>query len=208
MNELFAFLESGGPVMVPIGLASLVGFGALLGRVAALRRARVVPEGFPVELEGLLQQGRLEDAELLCRRRESTAAARVARVALQARGRPRSALKERIEEVGRREAAELERGADIIGTVAAVAPLLGLLGTVWGMIQTFAVIQEQGMGVVGSLAGGISQALITTLAGLSVGIPAVISHRWVLARVDQLTMELEDVALIAIDLLSDEAVRS
>jgi biopolymer transport protein ExbB len=76
------------------------------------------------------------------------------------------------------------------------------------MIQTFAVIQEQGMGVVGSLAGGISQALITTLAGLSVGIPAVISHRWVLARVDQLTMELEDVALIAIDLLSDEAVRS
>ena len=125
--------------------------------------------------------------------------------AVEAEGTPRSDIKERLEEVGRREAAELERFAPVIGTVASVSPLLGLLGTVWGMIQTFEVIQTQGMGVVGSLAGGISQALITTMAGLTVGIPALIAYRWVLARVDQLVLELEEVGLLVLDLLSGPA---
>ena len=108
-------------------------------------------------------------------------------------------MKERLEEVGRREAAELERFSAVLGTVASIAPLLGLLGTVWGMILTFEVIQSQGMGVVANLAGGISQALISTMAGLSVGIPALVAHRWVLARADRLILGLEDHGAMMLD---------
>ena len=104
----------------------------------------------------------------------------------------REDLRDRLEELGRHEAANLERFIPIVGTVASIAPLLGLLGTVGGMIVTFATIQEQGMGDVDRLAGGISQALVTTFAGLSIGIPALIGNRFLLARVDRLLLGLEE----------------
>lgn len=203
MTDLYAFLASGGPVMIPIGLASLIGLAALLERVVSLRRSRVVPPEFAIEVVELLKQGRANDALTLCRKND-TAAARLVEVGLLAKGEPRSRIKERLEEVGRREAAELERYSEVLGTVASVAPLLGLLGTVWGMILTFEVIQEQGLGHVSSLAGGISQALITTLGGLSVGIPALVAYRWVLSRADDLVRDLEDVALQVLDLLAGD----
>ena len=187
---MFAFLVSGGPMMVPIGLASLIGVAAFLERLFALRRARVVPRGFQVEFEALAAQGRWEDAATLCRKNGSTLA-RLMETALASRGIPRERLKERLEAAGRQEAVELERYTGIQGDVAAVAPLLGLLGTVWGMILTFRVIQEQGIRVASSLAGGISQALITTFAGLTVGIPALIAHRYLVSRVDDLVLEME-----------------
>lgn len=201
---MIEFLVSGGPVMVPIGLASVVALAAFLERLLALRRGRVAPRGLARELVELLRQRRFGDALTACRK-DDVAVARLVEVALLSRGRPRAQIKERLEEVGRREAAELERMSQVLGTVAAVAPLLGLLGTVWGMILTFEVIQQQGVGVVSSLAGGISQALITTMAGLSVGIPALVAYRWVLARADDLVLELEDTALLALDQLSEEA---
>ena len=110
-------------------------------------------------------------------------------------------IKEAVEEAGRRELAEMERHTEVVGTVAAIAPLLGLLGTVLGMILTFEVIQDQGLGVVSSLAGGISQALVTTFAGLSVGIPALIGHRYLLSRVDSLALDLEEASSEILDLL-------
>ena len=200
---MIEFLQSGGPVMIPIGLASVVMLAVFIERVFALRRGRVVPRSFGVELVELLKQARFADALTHCRKNES-ASARLAEVAIEARGRTRSELKERLEEVGRREAAELERYTDVLGTVAAIAPLMGLLGTVWGMILTFDVIQQEGVGVVGSLAGGISQALITTLAGLSVGIPALVAHRYVLSRIDELLLELEELAIAVIDYLAPD----
>lgn len=203
---MIEFLQSGGPVMIPIGLASVVMLAVFIERLFALRRGRVVPRSFGVELVELLKQDRVADALTHCRKHES-ASARVAEVAIEARGRSRSELKERLEEVGRREAAELERYTEVLGTVAAIAPLMGLLGTVWGMILTFDVIQQEGVGVVGSLAGGISQALITTLAGLSVGIPALVAHRWVLSRVDELLLELEELAIAVIDHLAPDGHR-
>ncbi|MDP6934545.1 MAG: MotA/TolQ/ExbB proton channel family protein [Myxococcota bacterium] len=198
---MIEFLVSGGPVMIPIGLASIVGFAAFLERLFALRRSRVVSRDFAVEVEELLKQQRWADALTLCRKSD-TAVARVVEVAVLARGEQRPSIKERLEEVGRREAAELERYSQVLGTVANVAPLLGLLGTVWGMILTFDVIQQEGVGVVSSLAGGISQALITTMAGLTVGIPALIGYRWVLARADSLILEMEEVSLTGLDLLA------
>ncbi len=195
---MIEFLVSGGPVMIPIGIASVVAVAALCERLLALRRARVVPHGFQVELEALVDQQRWDDALTLCRKRVSSLS-RVMEVAIAYHDEPWERIKERLEESGRREAAELERYTGVLGTVAAVAPLLGLLGTVWGMILTFEVIQREGVGVVSSLAGGISQALITTFAGLSVGIPAIIAYKYLLARVDDLVMEMEAFAIDIIE---------
>lgn len=195
-------LVAGGPVMIPIGLCSVVALATFLERMWALRRGAIVPTSFCVEIVELLRQRRFDDATTLCRKRNASVS-RVLEVAIEARGLARPLLKERVEEVGRREAAELERYVPILGTIASIAPLLGLLGTVGGMIMTFKVIETQG-GVtdVAPLAGGISQALITTFAGLSVGIPAVVANRYVLARVDALLLDMEEVALGVLDLLA------
>lgn len=188
------YVVAGGPVMIPILLCSVIGLAAFFERMWALRRDRVVPRSFAVELTELARQRRWNDAVTLCRKRD-VVAARVALSAIDARGHDRPIIKERLEEVGRREAADLERFIPVLGTVASIAPLLGLLGTVGGMIVTFQVIQTEGLGNVGSLAGGISQALITTFAGLCVGIPAVVGNRYLLSRVDSLLLDLEEVGL-------------
>jgi biopolymer transport protein ExbB len=197
------YLWAGGPVMVPIGLCSIVAVATFLERLWTLRADRVAPQSFVVELTELIRHRRWDDAITLCRKRP-VAVARVVEVALEVRSEPRSVVKERVEEVGRREAAEMERYIPVLGTVASIAPLLGLLGTVGGMILTFQVIEQQGVKDVADLAGGISQALITTFAGLSVGIPALVANRYLLARVDSMLLELEEIALAVVQLL-DEA---
>ncbi|MFH1468724.1 MAG: MotA/TolQ/ExbB proton channel family protein [Pseudomonadota bacterium] len=198
---MIEFLMKGGPVMVPIGLAALIGMFTFFERLWALRRGAVMPRGFCVELEDLMRQARWDDGRTLCRKNASSIAG-IMEVAVAWHGEGRDRLKERLEEAGRREAAALERYTGILGIVASVAPLLGLLGTVWGMILTFDVIQEVGVGVVSSLAGGISQALITTFAGLTVGIPALIAHRYLLSRADELLLEMEGYSIDMLELVA------
>jgi len=196
-------LVTGGPVMIPIGLCSLVAVAVFLERLWALRRAKVVPGAFCVELIELIKLGRFDDALTLCRKGD-VAAGRIVEVALVVRDKSRSSIKERLEEVGRREAADLERFIPVLGTIASIAPLLGLLGTVLGMIFTFQAIQNSGgTADVSALAGGISQALVTTFAGLCVGIPAVMANRYLLSRVDGLLLDLEEVSLSVIDHISE-----
>ncbi|MED5373196.1 MAG: MotA/TolQ/ExbB proton channel family protein [Myxococcota bacterium] len=201
---MFELLQSGGAVMVVIFLFSLVGMAAFFERLFALRRGRVAPEAVTVEVKELVTQGRIPDALTLCRKQPGPLT-RVVEVILMQPDKSRAELKELAEEVGRRESADLERFTGVVGIVASVAPLLGLLGTVWGMIQTFDVIQTQGMGQIGLLAGGISTALVTTFGGLSVGIPALIAHRYLLSLVDDLTLELEEAALSILDLVTSHA---
>jgi len=202
---LFEFLVRGGPVMIPIGLASVIGLAVFIERLWFLRSSRVVPRATQVELLELSRQGRWSDAVTLCRKSDSPMT-RVLEMGFMNQGGSRPRIKTLMEEVGLREAAELERYSGVVGIVAAIAPLLGLLGTVLGMILTFEVIQDQGLGVVSSLAGGISQALITTFAGLSVGIPALIGHRFLLSRVDELVLVLEESALEVLELVRAEEV--
>ena len=190
----------GGPVMVPIVLCSIIGLATLFERLWSLRRMRVVPPSFIVEVMELVRQQRWADALTLCRKGD-IAVARILEVAIEAREEPRGLIKERVEEIGRREAADLERYTPILGTVASISPLLGLLGTVGGMILTFQDMQSKGVEV-NVLAGGISQALITTFAGLCVGIPALVANRYVLARVDTLVLDLEEVALGLVNLIT------
>jgi len=197
------WLASGGPIMIPIGLCSIIGLAAFLERLWSLRRERVVPSSFCVELIELVRQERWNDALTLCRKRD-VAIARVLEVALTSRTEGRSLVKERVEEVGRREAAELERYVPILSTVASVGPLLGLLGTVQGMIQTFSAIGQGSIGRMEFVGAGISVALITTFAGLVVAIPAVVAHRFLVSRVDGLLVDMEEVAIGVIDLLTAE----
>ena len=202
---MIEYAMTGGPVMVPIALCSLIALATFLERMWTLRREKVVPGSFSSELVELVRQQRWGDAKALCRKWD-VAASRVVEVALEVRSHSRSDIKERLEEVGRREAAELESYIPVLGTIAAIAPLLGLLGTVGGMILTFQVIETQGnVTNVGDLAGGISQALVTTFAGLSVGIPAVMANRYLLARVDNLLLDLEELSLGVLDLLTMSA---
>lgn len=198
---MIEYLVAGGPVMIPIGICSVIALAMFLERLWVLRRDKVVPRGLYVQVRELVRQGRFDDALTACRTRD-TALARVLETALAERGHPRAHIKERLEEVGRREAAEMERGIPVLGTIASIAPLLGLLGTVGGMIITFQVIQDQGMGNVGNLAGGISQALITTFAGLTVGIPAVVANRYLLGRVDRMLISLEEASLGMLEMLA------
>jgi biopolymer transport protein ExbB len=204
---IIEWLVAGGPVMVPIGLASIVGLAAFLERIWSLRRERVVPRSFCVEVIELLRQGRYDDALTLCRKRD-VAISRIFEVAIEARGTPREQIKERVEEVGRREAAELERYVPVVATVASVGPLLGLLGTVVGMIMTFEAIEQGGISQMEFVAGGIGQALITTFGGLVVAIPAVVGHRFLLTRVDSLVVDLEEIALGVVDLLTTPVAKA
>lgn len=198
------FLIRGGPIMVPIALCSVIGLALFLERMFALRISNVAPPEIRAELLELSRQRRWSDGLTLCRKHNNPLC-RVLEVVFLKVGRRREEIKEVIEEIGRREVAGLEKFSGAIGVVAAVAPLLGLLGTVLGMIQTFDVIESQGMGAISGLAGGISQALITTFTGLCVGIPALVAHRYVLSRVDALSLEMEEVATLVLDLVEVEA---
>lgn len=200
---MIEYILAGGPVMIPIAIGSVVALAAFLERMWALRRARIVPDAFCAEVVELLRQRRFDEARARCKGR-NVAAARLFDTALELRGLERARIVERLEEVGRREAAEMERGIPVLGTIASISPLLGLLGTVGGMIVTFEVIDAQGLGNVSSLAGGISQALITTFAGLTVAIPAVIANRYLLSRVDGFLLDLEELASVVLDLLAEE----
>ena len=126
---------------------------------------------------------------------------RVLASGLAGRGLDREIMKERIEEVGRQVVHELERYLNMLGTIAAVTPLLGLLGTVIGMIKVFGVITAQGVGDPGVLAGGISEALITTAAGLTVAIPSLLFYRYFRGRVDELVLTMEQEALKLVEAL-------
>jgi biopolymer transport protein ExbB len=198
------YLVDGGPIMVPIGISSVVAVATFLERSWALRRQRVIPRGHLVQLLELARQGRFSDALALCKGRDA-AVSRILEVALEERGRSRPVIKERLEEVGRREAAELERFIPILGTIGAIGPLLGLLGTVGGMILTFQAVQIAGGGTISVLAGGISQALITTFAGIAIAIPAVVANRFLLAKVDVLLTDLEDASIVMLELVAGEA---
>ena len=191
---MIQFLKDGGVIMIPIGVASVVGLASFFERLWALRREKVVPRAFCVELVELLRQSRWSDALMHCKKRD-VPIARVVEVAIEARGESRSSLRERVEEVGRREAMELERWIWVLATIASVGPLLGLLGTVSGMITTFQTVEGGGIGQMQALAGGIGMALITTFAGLCVGIPAVVGNRYLLSRVDASLVDMEEVAL-------------
>lgn len=200
MYELFL---KGGILMYPIALGSIIAVGIFLERIWVLRRRRVLPRDFLIEVEDLVMRRKRPEAINLCKR-DNSSIAHVIRVGIENYGKKRDAIKEKIEEVGRREAASLERYINVIGTIASVSPLLGLLGTVSGMIKSFNIISIQGVADPASLAGGISEALITTAAGLVVAIPTFVIYRYLMNKADALILEMEENSIRMVDLVKRE----
>ncbi len=193
-------MRSGGWLMLPIVICSILSLGIILERFFALRRAVVVPSGLTVEVERALMQGRL-DADRIAAIRRGSVLGRVLAAGLACAAKTPARLREAIEEAGRHAVHDLERYLNALGTIAATTPLLGLLGTVIGMIKVFAAITTAGVGDPQILAGGIYEALITTAAGLSVGIPSLMFHRYFRGRINELTVEIEQQALRLIEAL-------
>ncbi len=200
MYDLFF---KGGILMYPIALCSIIAVGIFLERMWVLRRKKVLPRDFLIEVEDLVMRRKRPEAINLCKRDDSSIA-RVIRVGIENYGKRRDVIKERIEEVGRREAASLERYINVIGTIAGVSPLLGLLGTVSGMIKCFNIISMQEVADPASLAGGISEALITTAAGLMVAIPAYVVYRYLANKADSLILEMEENSIRIVDIVKSE----
>jgi biopolymer transport protein ExbB len=199
---MYGIILKGGWVMIPIALCSVVALAVFLERMWSLRRNKVIPKDFLIEVEDLIRREKIPEAITRCRTDESSMA-NIILAGIRHFGKRREIIKESIQEVGRKEASVLERYINVIGTIAVICPLLGLLGTVAGMIKAFDVITVRGVGNPGDLAGGISEALITTAAGLIVAIPTYVIYRILADKADALIVEMEENSIRIADLLKE-----
>ncbi len=188
---------AGGWLMTPILLCSVLALAIIFERFWTLQRKKVIPVSVGPTVQKWASQHTLDKAKIE-ELRDGSPLGRVLSSALINRNRPRQVIKEIIEDTGRHVVHELERFLNTLGTIAGVSPLLGLLGTVVGMIKVFSAIVEHGVGEANALAGGISEALITTAAGLSVAIPSYFFYRYFRDQVAEyvITMEQQAMALI------------
>ncbi|MDE0659395.1 MAG: MotA/TolQ/ExbB proton channel family protein [Gammaproteobacteria bacterium] len=204
---MLELLQSGGWLMVPIGLCSVATIGIGLERLWALRVGRAAPQSLLADVEGELQQGEADSQRLseLCR---GCHLGTIFLAGLARARHGREAMKEAMEDVAATVVHDMERYLTALGTIAAISPLLGLLGTVIGMIEVFRVLVEDGIGNPGVFASGISEALVTTAAGLAVAIPALILHRYLLRKVDDLVVVMERQSTRLVDLMHGDRGQS
>ncbi|PIE83682.1 MAG: biopolymer transporter ExbB [Candidatus Contendobacter odensis] len=199
-----SLLRAGGWLVLPIMACSLVAAIIIFERLLALRRSRVLPDPLVGILHRWADQGTVsqKDVDVLAL---NSPLGRIVATGLKHRGRERHALRERVEDTGRHVAHELTLFLNTLGTIAAISPLLGLLGTVAGMIKAFHVISVQGNSDFSLLSVGIAEALMTTAIGLIVAIPSLLFYRYFQSRVDTLVVYMEQETLHLIDLLDHEA---
>nr|WP_197974018.1 MotA/TolQ/ExbB proton channel family protein [Stenotrophomonas sp. CFBP 13725] len=186
--------------MVPLLLLGVLALAIVLERFWSLRRNEVLPPGLGQDVRNWAARGKLDPAHLQTLRANSPLGALLA-AALDARNRPRDQIRERIEDTGRFLVHRMERFLNTLGTIASAGPLLGLLGTVVGMIQMFMGILDHGVGDVNQLAGGIGKALVCTATGMIVAIPALMFHRYFKGRINGYVIEMEQEASALLDAL-------
>lgn len=197
---MLELMKAGGWLMWPITLCSIISLAIIAERFWSLRKKRIVPGNLVAQVWQWEKVGHL-DKKRINALRASSPLGRVMAAGLVNRQHSRDVMKESIEEVGRQVAHELQRFLNTLGTIASISPLLGLLGTVFGMIKVFSVITTQGVGDPSVLADGISTALLTTAAGLSVAIPSLMFHRYFRGKVDDLVMTMEQEALKMVEVM-------
>jgi len=197
---VWELVKAGGWPMVPLLLLGVLALAIVLERFWSLRRAEVLPPGLGQEVRNWAARGKLDPAHLQTLRANSPLGALLA-AALEARNRPRDQIRERIEDTGRHLVHRMERFLNALGTIASAGPLLGLLGTVIGMIQMFLGILDHGVGDVNQLAGGIGKALVCTATGMIVAIPALMFHRFFKGRIHGYVVEMEQEASALLDTL-------
>jgi biopolymer transport protein ExbB len=191
---MWEFVRAGGPLMWPIILCSIAAAAIVLERLWTLQDRRVLPRELTQKVWQLIESNQVND-KVIQALEQNSPLGRVLAAGLQNRHRPREVIMERLEDTGRHVIHELERFLNTLGTIAAITPLLGLLGTVTGIIKAFNAIQAGGMGDPRALSGGIAEALITTAAGLVVAIPALFAYRSLRSKVDGIVIAMEKDAI-------------
>jgi biopolymer transport protein ExbB len=197
---VFELVKSGGWLMLPIILCSIISISIIAERFWSLRREKVLPRHLVATIWSEVKQDKMTRADIEALSKQS-ALGKILSAGLLNRNESRERIKETIEERGREVVHDMERFLNTLGTIASISPLLGLLGTVIGMISVFAAITQHGVGDPGALAGGISQAMITTAAGLTVAIISLVFYRYFRRKVDGIVVIMEREAIKMVDVL-------
>ncbi|NQT24040.1 MotA/TolQ/ExbB proton channel family protein [candidate division KSB1 bacterium] len=190
MLEIYQMLARGGIVMIPLLLISVLALAVVIERALFLHKNRIL-KPHVIKLVNQIEKPQEAEMALATMKDEDGPFLNVMRAGLERRGQTRDEIKEAILDQGRQETNTLERGLGILETIAGIAPLLGLLGTVLGMIKVFQVISNQGLGQTQLLSGGISEALITTVVGLSIAIPTLVAYNYFTHKVEHFVLEIE-----------------
>jgi biopolymer transport protein ExbB len=204
---MIEWIIKGGPVMYPIILCSILAFAIVIERLYHLRRAKIDTKKFMDEIANTLRRNKIIEAIELCDKTPGPIPY-ILKAGIMKHDRPRLEIKEAIEDASLYEVPRLEKNVAVLATIAHIAPLLGLLGTVTGMIRCFQTIQEKSSSYhpvsPGDLAGGIWEALITTVAGLTVGIPALVAYNYFVNRVNNFILDMEKSATDLVNILSQK----
>jgi biopolymer transport protein ExbB len=187
---MWEIVIAGGPFMWPIILCSIIAVAIVLERLWTLQQRRIMPPDLTRRIWQLVESGQAND-KVIAALEANSPLGKLLAVGLANRYRPRAVLMERLEDAGRHVTHDLDRFLNTLGTIANVSPLLGLLGTVTGIIKAFNAIYSGGLGDPRALSGGISEALLTTAAGLCVAIPSYVAFRYLRGRVDSIVVQME-----------------
>lgn len=202
---MFDTIQKGGPIMFPIILCSILAFAIVIERLYHLYQAKIDTRKFMEAIANALRRNKIMEAIDMCDKTPGPIA-HILKAGIMKHDRPRQEIKESIEEAGLYEVPRLEKNVPVLATVAHITPLLGLLGTVVGMVRCFQTIQEKASSLhpvsPGDLAGGIWEALITTVAGLSVAIPTLVAYNYLVNRINGFVLDMERSATDLINVLS------
>ena len=204
---MWEIVQAGGALMWPIILCSIVAAAIILERLWTLQDRRVLPPDLTRKVWKLVEANQIND-KVIAALEQNSPLGKLLAAGLVNRNRPREVLMERLEDTGRHVVHELERFLNTLGTIAGVSPLLGLLGTVTGIIKAFNAINAGAAGDPRMLSGGIAEALVATAAGLCVAIPSLVAYRYLRGRVDRIVVEMEKHALRLADAVDSAARRS
>jgi len=192
-TEIWSFLIKGGFLMIPLLICSVLALAIIIEKLITLRKNKVIVPEVKSVVENIGSEEDIKIALSVCSKHESVLS-NLIKVVLKHRGTSYTLMREELSDSGRQEVRTLEKGLGILETIAAVSPILGLLGTVVGMIKVFSVISVQGVGEASALSGGISEALITTAVGLSVGIPSLIFYNYFTNKAEDLILDIESIS--------------
>lgn len=190
MQHVWDFFSRGGIIMYPLLLCSVIGITIVIEKLYTLRRSRIIIPAVVKVVENIGSPEDLKTAAYVCSQNPGPFSS-ILKVTIEKHGEDKDAIKEALNDQGRQEIHNLEKGLVVLETIASISPLLGLLGTVLGILQVFSIISAMGIGQAEALAGGISEALITTIAGLSIGIPAVVAYNYFTQKAETLVLEIE-----------------
>jgi biopolymer transport protein ExbB len=190
MDHVLDFFGKGGIIIYPLLLCSIIALAIVIEKWIALRKKKVIIPEIVSVIDNIKGPGDIGLALSICEKHKGPFA-NIIRVGLESRDLPKEEIKEALNDQGRQEVYSLEKGLIILETIAGIAPLLGLLGTVIGILKVFNVISVVGVGQATAMAGGISEALITTIVGLSIGIPAVVGFNYFTNKAESLVLKIE-----------------